>query len=85
MTAASTVDARPETAADLVDTGNSAFCHVVCNIHPDKTMCGLTGQRDIWCTDDPCNNTCVVCADLEDGWPPCPVCGTDCASTEERS
>lgn len=64
-----------DTTPDLVD---SAFCHVVCNVHDDRTLCGLTDYHDDECTDDPCNNVCLVCRDLREAVP-CPVCGTDCA------
>lgn len=72
------VDTAPVTAADLVDSGASAFCHVVCDIDFSRTLCGLNAEAEDWCTDDPCDNTCLVCADLEAAGPPCPVCGTDC-------
>lgn len=78
------VDTTPATAPNLVDEGRSAFCHVVCGLHEDRTLCGLTDESDTWCTDDPCNNTCAVCADLEETASACPICGTVCGPTCEH-
>lgn len=72
------------TAPDLINEGRSAFCHVVCGVHDNRTLCGLTDDSDVWCTADHCNNVCLVCSDLE-GASPCPICGTDCAPTDERN
>lgn len=73
------VDTTADTAPNRLDSGRSAFCHVVCGVHEERTLCGLTDESDSWCTADPCNNVCQVCSDIEAADPPCPICGTDCA------
>jgi hypothetical protein len=68
-------------ATHKVDSSDSEFCHTVCGVHENKTLCGLVDDSDTWCTHDPCENQCVVCVDLEDQ-DDCPICGTDCAEEQ---